>query len=143
MEPREVTETFAVAPQIAPEHLAALAGRGYTLVVNNRPDGEAPDQPTTVEMSAAARAAGLDFVSIPVSSGGFQMPQVDEMTKTLSSSRGKTLAYCRSGTRSIMLWALAQAKMGEDVPTICEQVSRAGYSATPIIPTMESISRGG
>lgn len=142
MEIRTVTEGFAVSPQVSAEDLAGLREQGYTLVINNRPDGEAPDQPAGSSIATAARAAGLNYVAIPVSSAGFQMPQVDEMARALACTEGKTLAFCRTGTRSIMLWALAEAKCGGETEKIAEEVAKAGYDATPIRATMETLAAG-
>ena len=66
---RTVTGSFSTAPQLAPEDMAEAAARGFALVINNRPDGEAPGQPTSAEMAAAAAAAGLDYLYVPVRGG--------------------------------------------------------------------------
>ncbi len=108
---RKVTDDFTVAPQIAPEDLAEAAARGFTLVINNRPDGEAPDQPTSAEMQAAAQAAGLDYVYVPVS-GGPGPAQVEAVRNAVATAKGPVLAFCRSGTRSIVTWSLGQAASG-------------------------------
>src|SRR2546427_2211745 len=63
---RHVNDSFSVAWQIAPDDVRAAADQGFKLVINNRPDGEAPGQPSSDEIEAAARAAGLDYVHIPV-----------------------------------------------------------------------------
>lgn len=108
---RKVTDAFSVAPQIAPADLAAAAAQGFTLVINNRPDGEAPDQPAGAQMEAAARAAGLDYVHIPVR-GGPTSDQVEAVQAAISEAKGPVLAFCRSGTRSIVTWSLGQASSG-------------------------------
>ena len=108
---RTVTETFSVAPQITPEDIAEAARRGFVKVINNRPDGEAPDQPPGAVMAAAARAAGLDYAHIPV----LGMPSgdlIEAMTDAVEAADGPVLAFCRSGTRSITIWSLGQAQTG-------------------------------
>ena len=108
---RTVTETFSVAPQIAPTDLAEAARRGFVKVINNRPDGEAPDQPPSAVMAAAARAAGLEYAHIPVL--GTPSPDlVEAMTDAVEAADGPVLAFCRSGTRSITIWSLGQAQTG-------------------------------
>ena len=62
---RKVTPEFSVAPQIGPEDVPAAKAQGFVKLINNRPDGEVPGQPTSAEMEQAARAAGLDYVFIP------------------------------------------------------------------------------
>ena len=108
---RKVTDDFTVAPQISPADLAEAARLGFTLVINNRPDGEAPGQPTSAEMEAAARAAGLDYAHIPVS-GGPGPAQVAAVAEAVAGAQGPVLAFCRSGTRSIVTWSLGQAARG-------------------------------
>ena len=105
---RKVTDDFAVAPQLGPEALAEAAAQGFRLVINNRPDGEAPGQPSSAIMAAAARDAGLDYVHIPFA-GAPAPGQMEEMHVAVKGAGGPVLAFCRSGTRSITLWALGQA----------------------------------
>ena len=108
---RKVTEIFAVAPQIAPGDMALAARQGFVLVINNRPDGEAPDQPDSAQMEAAAKAAGLAYVHIPVR-GGPTPDQVEAVADAVAGATGPVLAFCRSGTRSIITWSLGQAGSG-------------------------------
>lgn len=108
---RTVTPDFAVAPQLAPEEMAEAKARGFTLVINNRPDDEQPGQPSADAMKAAAEAAGLDYRYIPVV-GRPGDAQVDAMKAAVDGADGPVLAFCRSGTRSIVTWSLGQAKAG-------------------------------
>jgi uncharacterized protein (TIGR01244 family) len=108
---RKVTDDFSVAPQIALGDLAQAARDGFRLVINNRPDGEAPGQPTSAEMEAAAKAAGLAYVHIPVV-GGPGPAQVEAVAQAVAEADGPVLAFCRSGTRSIVTWSIGQAQAG-------------------------------
>ena len=108
---RRVTDDFTTAPQISLADVAEAARQGYRTVINNRPDGEAPDQPTSAEMAAAAQAAGLAYHHIPVT-GGPTPAQVEQTRELLATVEGPVLAFCRSGTRSIVTWSLAQATSG-------------------------------
>jgi uncharacterized protein (TIGR01244 family) len=137
---RMIDELTYVAPQIAAADIAEAQAKGVTLVINNRPDGEALDEPQGPEIEAAARAAGLDYVAIPVTHAGFSQPQVDAMIAALDRAEGPVLAYCRSGTRSTLLWALASAKMGEDKTTLQEKAAAAGYDLTPIEPLIDMLA---
>ena len=129
---RRLDDRTFVAGQIAPEDMAAIAALGITTVVNNRPDGEEPGQPASAKIEAAARAAGLDYHHIPVA-GGFSREQVEAMAEALDHD-GRTLAFCRSGTRSTFLWALAEASRGQSGVKLIEQAAAAGYDLTPIRP---------
>src|SRR3954469_20204732 len=102
-----------VAGQIRPEDVAAAAASGVTLIVNNRPDHEEFGQPPGAAIQAAAEAAGLAYRHIPVQ-GGVSGAQIEAMAEALDAAGGKLLAFCRSGTRSTYLWALARARRGAD-----------------------------
>ena len=128
---RQLDDKVLVSPQIAPEQVSEAADQGVTMIVNNRPDGEAPDQPPGSAIAAAAQAAGIAYRHIPVA-GGFAPEQVQEMADALAASEGKVLAYCRSGTRSTYLWALARAQEGDDAEEIVGKAAAAGYDLTPL-----------
>jgi uncharacterized protein (TIGR01244 family) len=129
-----------VAPQIDVAQIAEAKAQGVTLVINNRPDGEAPDEPQGPEIEAAARAAGLDYVAIPVGHGGFSQPQLDAMGTALDTATGKVLAYCRSGTRSTLLWSLARAKAGDAPQSLHEKANGAGYDLTPVAALIDMLA---
>ena len=109
---RRVTDTFAVAPQLTPDDVAQAAADGFRLLINNRPDGEAPGQPSSAVMAAAAAAAGLDYVQIPFA-GPPAPAEVDAVRAAVQAADSSVLAFCRSGTRSITVWAQGQAKAGD------------------------------
>jgi uncharacterized protein (TIGR01244 family) len=108
---RHVTDDLSVAPQISLDDVAEAARQGFRLIINNRPDGEAPGQPTSAQMEAAAKAAGLAYLYIPVV-GGPTPAQVEAERAALAEAPGPVLAYCRSGTRSIVTWSIGQAQSG-------------------------------
>jgi uncharacterized protein (TIGR01244 family) len=129
---RRLTENVLVSPQLALEDIVTAAALGVTLIVNNRPDGEDPEAPQGDAVADAAAAAGLNYVAIPVGHSGFSEPQVEAMIRALDQAEGAILAYCRSGTRSTLLWALACAKQGEDPDMIARTAAQAGYDVSPI-----------
>ncbi len=132
-----LTDAVFVAPQIDTKAVAEAAGLGVTLIINNRPEDESHDQTPGKLIEAAARAAGMNYVAIPVGHSGFSQPQVDAMVDALRQVDGKILAYCRSGTRSTLLWALAQAKTGADPETLSATAAEAGYDLSPIRPLLD------
>lgn len=136
---RTLTDKVLVAPQIDVQAVAAARDAGVTLIINNRPEDESPDQTPGAEIEAAARAAGMNYIAIPVTHSGFSQPQVDAMAAALSGADGKVLAYCRSGTRSTLLWALAQASQGDHPAVLAEQAADAGYDLTPIRAMMDML----
>jgi uncharacterized protein (TIGR01244 family) len=132
MDYRQLDEKTLVAGQIAPEDVPHLAAQGVTMIINNRPDGEEPGQPAAVDVEAAAAAAGIAYRHIPVGTSGLSANQVNAMTEALDALPGRTLAFCRSGTRSTYLWALARAKTGADADDLTRKAAAAGYDLTPI-----------
>jgi uncharacterized protein (TIGR01244 family) len=126
---RRINDHVSVAPQIRPEDVSAIKAAGFTTIVNNRPDGEAPDQPTGAAVRAAAEAEGLAYHEIPLGRGGISRELVEETQKVLEGSAGPVLCYCRSGTRSTTLWALSQA--GRMPATeIIAAAGQAGYDVS-------------
>jgi len=138
---KQLTCDILVAPQIDVETVAQARAQGATLVINNRPEGEAPDQTPGAVIEAAARAAGMAYVAIPVGHGGFAPWQLDALDAALADKgEGLALCYCRSGTRSTLLWALARARAGDDVQAIAEMARAAGYDVTPIWEMMQALA---
>jgi uncharacterized protein (TIGR01244 family) len=136
---RSLTPEILVAPQISLEDVAEAARQGMKLIVNNRPEDESDDQTPGAEIEAAARAAGMDYVAIPVTHSGFSEPQVKAMADALEGAQGPVLAYCRSGTRSTLLWALAEASQGGDPDALTNMAAKAGYDVGPIRPLMDML----
>lgn len=133
---RPITPAFAVAPQLSAADVRAAAAEGFTTLVNNRPDGEEPDQPSDATIRAAAEAAGMIYLSLPMDPTGPTRATVDGMAAAIEGSSGPVLAFCRSGTRSTFLWALARSQAGESADMLIEQAAAAGYDITPIRPIL-------
>ncbi|WP_033919369.1 TIGR01244 family sulfur transferase [Sphingomonas sp. 37zxx] len=140
---RRIDDSISVSPQIAPQDMAALAAQGFVAVINNRPDDEEPGQPGSAEMHAAATAAGLGYTAIPITHAGFSHPQIDAMAQALAAADGPVLAYCRSGTRSCNLWALAAAKGGGDPAELTAKGEAAGYDLSGLRPLLDALSGRG
>jgi uncharacterized protein (TIGR01244 family) len=131
-----LSETVFVAGQIRPDDVAEFADCGVTIIVNNRPDGEEADQPMGAEIEAAARAAGIDYVHIPVAET-FAGEKVAAMGDALANAEGNVVIFCKSGTRSAYLWALARARQGADVDELMFHARQAGYNLRPLLPWLK------
>ena len=136
---RTLDDTIMVSPQIGIDAVAEAKALGVRLIINNRPEGESDDQVPGDAIEAAARAEGLDYVAIPVSHSGFSEPQVAAMRAALDGATGPVLAYCRSGTRSTLLWALAQSAKGDHPAALAEKAARAGYDLAPVATLMDML----
>lgn len=138
---RTLSDSVFASPQISIDDLAEAKAAGVTLVVNNRPDGEEPSAPQGDEIQAASESAGLTYVAIPIGHSSFSHTQVDSLIEAMEGTGGKTLAYCRSGTRSTFLWALAQARTGEMEPEeIAAAALAAGYDVSPVRPMIDMLA---
>lgn len=137
---RRVTDRFAVAPQLAVEDVAEAARLGYRHLVNNRPDGEALDQPLGSDMEAAALAAGMTYRHAP-----FQGPPspdaVEILAQILTETTEPVLAFCRSGTRSVTTWAVVDAAVGSRNPDeILAAAAAAGYDLAPMKELLQDVA---
>lgn len=131
---RRVTDQLSVSPQISVADLAEAARLGFRTVINNRPDGEDPAQPASAEIEAAAKALGLAYVHIPVR-GGPTREQVEAQRAFLAEADGPALAFCRSGTRSIVTWSLGQALSGaRPRDELVKLGAAAGYDLAAVLP---------
>lgn len=126
LEIKRINANVSVSGQIQPDDVATLKAAGFTTIVNNRPDGESSDQPSGAEIEAAAAAAGLRYVAIPLGREGVNPDMVEKTRQALEGSAGPVFCYCRSGTRSTTLWALSQAGK-QDAADIIAQAQDAGY----------------
>jgi len=136
-----VTPSFAVAGQISPADVARAAAEGYRTIVVNRPENEEPGQPALAEIRAAAEAAGIRLVALPFS--GLPPPPnaVGEMAELLETAEGPVLAYCRTGRRSIMAWAMAQTLTGAAPPDeIIASAAKAGYDLEGARGALETLA---
>lgn len=137
MDIRPLTDEIAVSPQIDAAHVKEIAGAGFRSILCNRPDGEEFGQPTFAEIETAAMAEGLTIMSVPVISGMMTQDVVDRFDEALKDLPKPILAYCRSGTRCTMLWAVVEHGRRDD-DEIVTRASKAGYDVTPIIRQMQA-----
>jgi uncharacterized protein (TIGR01244 family) len=135
---RQLTDTILVAPQISVEDVARAQAQGVTFILNNRPEDEDPTQTPGAVIEAAAKAAGIGYAAVPVTHSGFAPWQVDGMDEAIAQG-GKLLAYCRSGTRSTLLWALSRARAGDDCDALTATAAAAGYDLSPVRQIMDAL----
>jgi len=123
MDIRPLSSSYAVSPQIVPGDIQAIKEAGFLMVICNRPDGEIPADLSAENMRQAVEAAGMGFVVNPVIGGALSMDNVDAQRATIDGVDGKVLAYCASGNRSSIVWALALAgrQPTDDLIAACSQ----------------------
>lgn len=133
--PKPLTDDLAVCAFVSPEELATLAPRFQT-IINNRPDAEDQGQPTSAQLEAQAHRLGLDYVHIPVVPGIVGTEQVEAFGEALKHRQGPLLAFCKTGKRSAILWALSQAgnRTAEEILTAA---AAAGYDLGELRPALD------
>lgn len=139
MDIRHLTPDYAVSPQIDPADLPAIKALGFTSVIDNRPDGEIPPHLHAAAMRTAAEALGLDFVINPVVGGAMTMDNVAAQGGAIAAAKGPVLAYCASGNRSSVVWALSQAG-NRPVDDLIGLPARFGYQLEHLRPQLQALA---
>ena len=140
MDIRKIDDSLSVSPQIRVEDVAEIARLGFKTLVANRPDREEPGQPTMAEIEAAAKAHGLDWVYLPVASGNITDEDVERFAPMIQGAEKPVLAFCRSGTRCTILWALSSAPT-LPAPEIIQRARGAGYDLSGLEPRIAQHAR--
>ncbi|MFM2357066.1 MAG: hypothetical protein RLZZ528_2802 [Pseudomonadota bacterium] len=139
---RTLTDSYATSPQITPADVPAIVAAGFTRVICNRPDGENPPDLSAAAMRQAVEAAGLDFVVNPVIGGALTMDNVTAQRAAIDSATGPVFAYCASGNRSSIVWALANAgRMPTD--ELIASAARWGYNLEPYRAQIDALANAG
>jgi len=137
MDIRQVTPRYSVSPQIDPSDLAAIKAAGFTKVICNRPDEENPPSHQAAAMAEAAEAAGIAFEVLPLTHQTMTPENVTRQFDMVDGAEGPVLAYCASGTRCTVIWALSQAgKLSAD--EILGTAAKAGYMLEQLRPRLET-----
>lgn len=128
---RQLDERTLVSGQIQPADVPRLKQLGVTMIVCNRPDDEDPGQPPAADIEAAAEAAGIAFRHVPIIRG-IGPSDVESMQEALGAAEGKLFAYCRSGNRSALTWAVARRAQGASIEELQDAAGRAGVDLSPV-----------
>lgn len=140
MEPRALTPRYFVSAQIAPEDIPAIAAAGFASVICNRPDSEVPSELQAAAIRAAAEAAGLRFGVLELTTPTLTPENAARQRAMIDASDGKVLAYCRSGTRCSVIWALDQATR-VPLDEVLATTEAAGYNLSAYLPLFEQVAR--
>ncbi len=120
--------------------MRAAAADGFTLIVNNRPDGEMIGQPKSAELEKAAQDAGLAYIYLPVDSGGITPHHTGGLERAIDDAQdGKTLAFCKTGVRSLLVWSYAEARFGKPVAQIIDEANTAGFDISGHEPALSML----
>jgi len=136
---KKMSSRLYVSEQLLPSDITAAAAAGIKTIINNRPDKESPDQPDTAAIVAAAAAEGISITHIPVDSGSISDADIEAFTRVYKNAEGPILAYCRSGMRSTVMWAMAEAKT-MDIDEIVATAKGVGYDIAGLRPKLASLA---
>ncbi|WP_371060021.1 TIGR01244 family sulfur transferase [Rhodosalinus sp. 5P4] len=142
MDIRQIDARYHVSPQIAAEDAEALAEAGFTRVICNRPDAEVPPSHQAEAIGEAVRAAGLEFEVLPLTHETMTPENVARQAALVDTAPGKVLAYCASGTRCTVVWALGQARR-QSPEEILSAAAQAGYRIDGLRPTLDALAGRG
>lgn len=140
MDIREINPKFSVAPQISPDQMHDLVAAGFKRVLCNRPDAEVPESHQAAAMEAAAKQAGLEFFTCPLTHQNMTPDVIAENHDLIVGCDGPVVAYCASGTRSTIAWALAAVK-DTPVDDVLSAARAAGYELGNLLPTLEAAAK--
>lgn len=140
MDIRQITPRFFAAPQISPDDIEDIIAAGIKRVICNRPDAEVPPSHQSAAIAAAANAAGVDFVIQPLTHQNMTPGVIAANGALIHDCEGPVLAYCASGTRSTIAWALAAAK-DTPVDDILAAARAGGYELSNLRPTLEAAAK--
>lgn len=139
MSPNQISDTYSVSPQISPEDVAALREAGFVMVLCNRPDEENPPALQADAMRQAVEAEGLRFEVLPLTHQTMNAENILRQQELIESAGGPVLAYCASGTRSTVVWALGQAPV-QGADKVIETARSAGYDISGLRPTLQAMA---
>ncbi|MEA1081983.1 TIGR01244 family sulfur transferase [Marinobacter qingdaonensis] len=135
MDFRKIDDSISVAPQLSVADVAEAARLGFKTLVANRPDQEEFGQPAMADIEAAAREHGLEWVYMPVESGNITDDDIDRFAPMIRAAEKPVLAFCRSGTRCTVLWALSAAR-DTSAQEIFTKARNAGYDISGLAPRL-------
>jgi sulfide:quinone oxidoreductase len=132
---KKISPNFLVTGQISVSDIGTIAASGIKTIIGNRPDNESEGQPAVSDIASAAEARGMTFLNVPVSSKVITDADVDDFERACSDAAGPVLAYCRTGMRSTILWALSQTK-SKKIDEILSATAEAGYDLSRLQPRL-------
>lgn len=136
--PKEITPSYTASAQIGLEDLKEIADLGFKAVINNRPDNEEAGQPLDADLRAAAESLGLSYHSIPMTMPSLTPELVAQHHAAIRDTDGKVFAFCRSGTRSTVLWALTRVCFeGASNGEVVSAAGAQGYDLSGMHPLLD------
>ncbi|MGQ8364327.1 TIGR01244 family sulfur transferase [Glaciecola sp. 1036] len=102
----ELHDNFSISGELTESDIDKLKAAGITTLINLRPDGEQPDQTNDAQWQALCESHGIEYVHIPVKPCQYNATDIEKFAHNLHDS-SVVHAFCKTGTRAVHLWALA------------------------------------
>lgn len=135
-----IDKNYHVSPQIEPFQISDIADQGFVKVICNRPDFEVPPSLSSLVMADLVSEAGIEFHILELTHETMTPENILKQRKIFMDASGPVLAYCASGTRCSVIWALGEAMTGTNINYILEKTSAAGYNLHGLEPTLRQFS---
>jgi len=132
---KKLSETFWVSPQIEITDVEKLAQLGVKTIINNRPEGESDDQPHGWDIGEAAKKNGMEYFYLPVTGSLLPKGQIERFQKIIMTAPVPVLGFCRSGTRSVRIWAMSKAK-AKPARELIKIAANIGYDISALEPKL-------
>ena len=137
---KEIDETISVAGQLLEEDIILASGMKYAVIINNRPDDEESEQPSSEQVEKWAQENGLAYHYLPVSKDRMDMENIFRFGDIYTSAEGPILAFCRSGMRSTSLWGLTMSAIStRPIPEIMDAATKLGYDLSTMKAPFEAV----
>ena len=125
---------YNVSPQILPADVVTLSEASFEKIICNRPDFEVPPEIQSKEIEKVAKELGILFEYHPLTHDTMNAHNIEKQMELVDNCANSVLAYCASGTRCTVAWALGQVeKMSKD--EILKTTRMAGYNLDGIFQT--------
>ena len=141
MNPVFIDKNYHVSPQIEPHQIAEIAKKGFVKIICNRPDVEVPESYSSSVMAKLAEEAGIDFEVLELTHQTMTHENIAKQREFFINTSGPVLAYCASGTRCSVIWALGEAITGTNINYILEKTLAAGYNLSGLEASMRNLAK--
>ena len=127
MQVSNIEGNYFVSPQIKKADLPLISEAGFKIVICNRPDEEVIKDLRSRIMESAVQKAGMDFYFLPFSFNSDNKWTSIRQSEIIASTASPVLAYCTTGTRCALLWALSKVDIMK-TEDILSTTANAGYN---------------
>ena len=144
MNQKQIDENFSISGQITLNEIKLLADTGVRVLVCNRPDNEETDQLSFLQIKTEAEKFGITSLHIPVVDRNIPETELTDFCNLLDNENRKIHAYCRTGARCSVFWALSYARthstqetlnkaqsLGYDLSQVADQIDKLGLRNSP------------